>query len=125
MRRAYLLVCAVAVAGAAAPAAWGLGPTESTAFLPSFSPIRTRPAGGTVWSGVIQNGTYPRSHRISLVYLPPDFSPHRRYPTLFVLHGLRGSPYSIANGLRFADVADSEIVAGRVRPFLAVMPPAG
>jgi enterochelin esterase-like enzyme len=74
---------------------------------------------------VIPNGTYPRSRRISLVYLPPDFSPHRRYPTLFVLHGIRGSPYSIANGLRFADFADSEIVAGRVRPFLAVMPTAG
>jgi enterochelin esterase-like enzyme len=125
MRRAYLPVFAVAVAGAAAAAAWGVGPRESRAFLPSFAQIGSGPAGGTIWRGVIPNGTYPRSHRFSLVYLPPDFSPQRRYPTLFVLHGIRGSPYSIANGLRFADFADSEIVAGRVRPFLAVMPPAG
>jgi enterochelin esterase-like enzyme len=125
MRRACLPVFALAVAGAAAAAAWGVGPSASSAFLPSFVQIGTGPAGGTVWRGVIPNGTYPRSHRISIVYLPPDFSPHRRYPTLFVLHGIRGSPYSIANGLRFADFADSEIVAGRVRPFLAVMPPAG
>jgi len=56
---------------------------------------------------------------------PPSFSAQRRYPTLYVLHGFRGSPYSIANGLRFATFADDAIVAGQVRPFLAVMPPAG
>src|SRR5262249_57711474 len=97
MRRAYLLVCAVAVAGAAAAAAWGVGPTESKAFLPSFAQIGSGPAGGTVWSGVIRNGTYPRSHRISLVYLPPDFSPHRRYPTPFLLPRPPPPPYSISN----------------------------
>src|SRR4029079_6030647 len=53
------------------------------------------------------------------------FSAQRMYPTLYVLHGIRGSPYSIANGLRFASFADDAIVAGQVRPFLAVMPPAG
>jgi len=95
------------------------------AFLPSFVQIGSGPAGGTIWQGLIPNGTYPRSHRVSLLYLPPDFSPDRRYSMLFVLHGIRGSPYSIANGLRFADFADNEIVAGRMRPFLAVMPPAG
>lgn len=125
MRRLYLPVLAVAVAGAVATAAWGVGPNRTGAFLPSFVQIGSGLAGGTIWRGVIPNGIYPRSHRTSLVYLPPDFSSRRQYPTLFVLHGIRGSPYSIANGLRFADYADTEIVAGRVRPFLAVMPPAG
>jgi hypothetical protein len=125
MRRVHLPVLALAVAGAAAAAAWGVGPRGSMAFLPSFVQIGSGPAGGAIWQGLIPNGTYPRSHRVSLLYLPPDFSPDRRYPMLFVLHGIRGSPYSIANGLRFADFADNEIVAGRMRPFLAVMPPAG
>jgi enterochelin esterase-like enzyme len=86
---------------------------------------RPRPAGGTIWQGVIRNSAYPRSSRLSLVYFPPTFSAQSRYPTLYVLHGFRGSPYSIANGLRFATFADDAIVAGQVRPFLAVMPTAG
>ena len=121
--RAGFLVLAAAVAGAV-PAS-GVPATPNQALLPSFVEIVRGPAGGTIWQGVIRNGAYPRSPRLSLVYFPPGFSAQRRYPTLYVLHGIRGSPYSIANGLKFATFADDAITAGRVRPFLAVMPPAG
>jgi enterochelin esterase-like enzyme len=121
--RAGFLVLAAAVAGAV-PAS-GVPASPNQALLPSFVEIVRGPAGGTIWQGVIRNGAYPRSPRRSLVYFPPGFSAQRRYPTLYVLHGIRGSPYSIANGLRFATFADDAIVAGQVRPFLAVMPPAG
>jgi enterochelin esterase-like enzyme len=82
-------------------------------------------AGGTVWQGVIPNPALPQLHRTSAVYLPPAYSPARRYPLLVVLHGFRGSPYSIVFGLRFAELADAEIAAGRAAPFVAVMPVAG
>ena len=59
------------------------------------------------------------------MYLPPAVEPHLRYPALYLLHGLRGSPYSFVGGLRLAAVADGLIHARRVRPFIAVMPPAG
>ena len=125
MARAGFLVLAAAVAGAAPASVWGVTANPSEAFLPSFVEIVRGPAGGTIWQGVIGNGAYPRSRRLSLVYFPPGFSAQRLYPTLYILHGIRGSPYSIANGLRFASFADDAIVAGQVRPFLAVMPPAG
>jgi len=125
MTRAGLLVLAAAVAGGAPASVWGLPADPSQALLPSFVEIVRGPAGGTIWQGVIPNGAYPRSRRLSLVYFPPGFSAQSRYPTLYVLHGIRGSPYSIANGLRFASFADTAIVARQVRPFLAVMPPAG
>ena len=125
MTRAGLVVLAAAVAGTAPASVWGLPPNPSQALLPSFVEIAHGPAGGTIWQGVIGNGAYPRSRRLSLVYFPPGFSAQRLYPTLYVLHGIRGSPYSIANGLRFASFADDAIVTGQVRPFLAVMPPAG
>jgi enterochelin esterase-like enzyme len=124
MTRACFVALAAAVAGAAPASVWAVHPSQAI-LLPSFVEIARGPAGGTIWQGVIRNGTYPRSRRLSLVYFPPGFSAQRRYPTLYVLHGIRGSPYSIANGLRFANFADSAIVAGQVRPFLAVMPPAG
>jgi enterochelin esterase-like enzyme len=125
MTRAGLLLVAVAVAGAAPASASGVPASPAQALLPSFVEIVRGPAGGTIWQGVIRNSAYPRSPRLSLVYFPPGFSAQGRYPTLYVLHGIRGSPYSIANGLRFASFADNAIVAGQVRPFLAVMPPAG
>jgi enterochelin esterase-like enzyme len=125
MTRAGFLVLAAAVAGAAPTLAWGVPTKPSQALLPSFAEIARGPAGGTIWQGVIRNGAYPRSLRLSLVYLPPGFSAQGRYPVLYVLHGIRGSPYSIANGLSFASFADNAIVDRRVRPFLAVMPPAG
>jgi enterochelin esterase-like enzyme len=125
MARTGLLLLAAAVAGAAAAAASSAPASPSQALLSSFVEIARGPAGGTIWQGVIGNGAYPRSRRLSLVYFPPGFSPAHRYPTLYILHGIRGSPYSIANGLRFATFADNAIVTRQVRPFLAVMPPAG
>src|SRR5919204_5286295 len=126
MTRAGFAVVATAVAGAVSATGWGVPayPT-SRVLLPSFAQIIRGPAGGTIWQGVIPNGAYPRSLRPSLVYLPPGFTPEQRYPTFYVLHGIRGSPYSIANGMRFASFADDAIVAGKVRPFLGVIPPAG
>jgi enterochelin esterase-like enzyme len=125
MMRAGLLLMAAAVAGAVPASASSVPANPAQTLLPSFVEIGHGPAGGTIWQGVIRNSAYPRSSRLSLVYFPPGFSAQRQYPTLYVLHGFRGSPYSIANGLRFATFADDAIVAGQVRPFLAVMPTAG
>jgi len=67
----------------------------------------------------------PTANTLYFVYLPPDVSPDLRYPAIYLLHGLRGSPYSFVGGLRLAAVADTLIHAHRVHPFIAVMPPAG
>ena len=74
---------------------------------------------------MIPNRADPGHPRASLVYLPPGVKPSLRYPGLYLLHGLRGSPYSFVGGLRLAAVADTLIHARRVHPFIAVMPPAG
>jgi enterochelin esterase-like enzyme len=87
--------------------------------------ILAGPSGGTVWQGKIPNNVVPGVSRDSLVYLPPSLHRMERYPVLYLLHGLRGSPYSFIGGLRFAATADTLIARGRVRPFIAVMPPAG
>jgi enterochelin esterase-like enzyme len=81
--------------------------------------------GGTVWSGVVPDPERPFWHRRTLVYVPPRFDPDVRYPVIYLLHGLPGSPYSFTSALRLADVADELITRGSVSPFVAVMPPAG
>ena len=82
-------------------------------------------AGGTVWSGRIPNRFVPTDTRQTDVYLPPDYSPTKHYPVLYLLHGFWGAPSSFVVSLRLADVADSVIRHGTARPFIAVIPPGG
>jgi enterochelin esterase-like enzyme len=117
---------AFAFAPAAAPAAAGRSSRAAVAIAPyGWVRIASGPYGGTVWQGVIPNRADPGHPRASLVYLPPQVRPQARYPGVYLLHGLRGSPYSFVGGLRLGAVADSLIHARRVRPFVAVLPPAG
>jgi enterochelin esterase-like enzyme len=102
---------AIRTAAAVAPSGWAR--------------IAAGPSGGTVWQGVIASPAAPADRRASLVYLPPGVRRGGHYPALFLLHGLRGSPYSFVGGLRLAAVADRLISSRQVPPFIAVMPPAG
>jgi len=95
------------------------------AALAGWTQVSGGPAGGTVWQGRIPNTVVAWDTRPSAVYLPPHFDPLRRYPVVYLLHGMRGSPSSFWDSLRLATVADSLISSGRAAPFIAVMPVAG
>jgi hypothetical protein len=110
---AALLVCAGAVRAAPAPP------------LAGFNAIDHGFDGGTIWSGRIPNPFVPEDMRDTDIYLPPGYSPTQRYPVLYLLHGFWGEPSSFVVSLRMADVADSLIRAGTIRPFIIVMPPGG
>jgi len=90
----------------------------------AWAPVSAGPDGGVVWQGRIPD-QFVRDTRPSAVYLPPGYSRSRRYPVVYLLHGMRGSPSSFWDSLRLADVADGLIAAGRMPPFIAVMPVAG
>src|SRR5437764_7976222 len=77
----------------------GIGP-------PGFSLIAAGPAGGTVWQGVVPDRFALPVGLPSLVYLPPDASPHRRYRVAILLHGFRGSPYAFVDSLGLASLPD-------------------
>ncbi len=115
------LLCGLAAVFALAGSSAGAAPLLSKPWVE----IGTGPAGGQVWQGPIADRSLPNDHRPTLVYLPPNASRSARYPVLYLLHGLPGSPYSFVDGLALAAAADAEIAARRVRPFIAVMPPAG
>ena len=98
----------------------------AAALLPSgWTHVRTGPEGGVVWIGRIPNQVVTWDHRASAVYLPPAFDPTRRYPVIYLLHGMRGSPSEFWDSLRLAGVADGLISSGSAPPFIAVMPVAG
>src|SRR5919108_2659692 len=94
--------------------------TQPDALPRGFRVFSHGPAGGEIWRGVIPGAT-----RASMVYVPPGYSRARRYPAVYLLSGMPGSPWSYVNSLSLASVADTLIARGLAVPFVAVMPPAG
>jgi enterochelin esterase-like enzyme len=92
-----------------------------TAFaLPGFTQAALEPGGGR-----LLEGTFPGTVRAGYVYLPPAFDRANRYPVVYLLHGMPGSPSEYPDGTQFGRFADAAIAAGLVRPFIGVMPAAG
>ena len=92
----------------------------SILLLPGFLHVASGPAGGQVYAGI-----FPGTERAGFVYLPPRFDPARRYPVVYLLHGMPGSPSEYLYGTNLVDFADEGIVSGRLRPFIVVAPAAG
>ena len=92
----------------------------AASLLPGFTPYAAGPDGGSV-----QTGTFPGEQRPGFVYLPPGFSRSHRYPVVYLLHGMPGSPSEYLVGTDLATWADTEIGNGTIRPFIAVLPAAG
>jgi enterochelin esterase-like enzyme len=59
-----------------------------------------------------------------LVYLPPGYASHprRRYPTLYILHGVPGSPENIVDVGGVAVREDVLVAERRMQPLILVMP---
>ena len=93
--------------------------------LAGFIPVSAGPSGGVVWQGRIPNSIVAWDKRPSAVYLPPGFNPvTQRYPVIYLLHGMSGSPSSFWDSLQLARVADN-LIADGAPPFIVVMPIAG
>jgi S-formylglutathione hydrolase FrmB len=88
--------------------------------LAGFTPVAAGPAGGNVLTG-----TFPGTARLGYVYLPPGYRSTGSYPVVYLLHGMPGSPSEYLDGTDLAQFADQAIAAGRIRPFIAVIPAAG
>ena len=85
-------------------AAWSRWPRSSPRrrCSPVSRPTRTGPAGGSV-----QTGVFPGEQRPGFVYLPPGFSRSQRYPVVYLLHGMPGSPTEYLLGTDLANWADT------------------
>ncbi|HEX7626247.1 MAG TPA: alpha/beta hydrolase-fold protein [Gaiellaceae bacterium] len=58
------------------------------------------------------------------VYLPPGYktSPHRRYPVIYLLHGVPGRPGAFLATVRLGVVEDELVALHKIRPAILVMP---
>lgn len=68
-----------------------------------------------------------RSHvtgtvRQARIYLPAGYSPDRRYPVLYLLHGIAGNEHEWTGYVRADAVLDNLLFAGKAVPMIVVMP---
>ena len=68
------------------------------------------------------DSTVTGARRKAVVYLPPGYSPARKYPVLYLLHGIGGNEWEW-NGYIHADaIVDNLIATGKATPMIVVMP---
>lgn len=60
--------------------------------------------------------------RRAVVYLPPRYSADRKYPVLYLLHGIGGNEWEWSGYVHADAIVDNLIVAGKAVPMIIVMP---
>jgi enterochelin esterase-like enzyme len=62
------------------------------------------------------------TRRQAMVYLPPGYSPQRRYPVLYLLHGIGGNQHEWRGYVRANTILDNLLADGKALPMIVVMP---
>jgi enterochelin esterase-like enzyme len=63
-----------------------------------------------------------QTERRMMVYTPPNYSSHRRYPVLYLLHGAGGNDTDWIVNMRANYILDNLIAQHAVKPMIVVMP---
>lgn len=83
--------------------------------------VRTGIAHGTVVPFEYAS-TVTGTTRKANVYLPPDYSPDRKYPVLYLLHGIGGNEWEWLHFDQPNAILDNLIADGKAVPMIIVMP---
>ena len=62
------------------------------------------------------------TRRKAVVYLPPNYSPDKKYPVLYLLHGIGGNEWEWSGYVHAPAIVDDLIAAGGAVPMIVVMP---
>lgn len=80
----------------------------------------------TIPQGSIDTITYYSNtvgvKRNALVYMPPGFSQQRKYPVLYLLHGIGGDEFEWLRNGRPQVILDNLYAQGKVEPMIVVLP---
>ncbi len=76
--------------------------------------------------GTIDTLSYPSktvgTNRRTLVYTPPGFSKKKKYPVLYLLHGIGGDEKEWLNGGKPQVILDNLYAQGKLEPMIVVLP---
>ena len=62
------------------------------------------------------------TRRKAQVYLPSGYSSEKRFPVLYLLHGVGGNEYEWTGYVKAQAIIDNLIATGRALPMIVVMP---
>ena len=68
------------------------------------------------------DSTVTGKRRKAVVYLPPNYSADKKYPVLYLLHGIGGNEWEWSGYIHADAIADNLIVAEKATPMIIVMP---
>ena len=99
---------------------------DTTVALPNHAPadfIQVRP---DIPKGRLETITYYSKSigvdRKAVVYIPPDYSPNRKYPVLYLMHGIGGNETHWTTLCAADKVLDNLIADKKAVPMIIVMP---
>ncbi|HET9719837.1 MAG TPA: alpha/beta hydrolase-fold protein [Solirubrobacteraceae bacterium] len=120
-RRLLLIGLAAVIFAAGAAGAYSYGRDYS--LHRGFSALVQLPRAGT--GRLLQVSFYsPALHRQAdyLAYLPPHYNPARRYPVVYLLHGMPGQPRVFVDIANMDVRLDNQLALGHARPMILVYP---
>ncbi len=129
MKIATTLLLALALAAPAAlaqraPGPILLGPDDKAAFPPApegFDRSRDGVPHGRIETVEYDSKSVGTRRRL-LVYTPPDYDPAKRYPVLYLLHGIGGTEREWADNGAPGAILDNLYAEKRLVPMIVVMP---
>jgi enterochelin esterase-like enzyme len=68
------------------------------------------------------DSTVTGARRKAVVYLPPHYSTERKYPVLYLLHGIGGNEWEWSGYVHADAIVDNLIADGKATPMIVVMP---
>ncbi|QJB38486.1 esterase [Chitinophaga oryzae] len=89
--------------------------------MPGFDSPRADIPHGRI-DTVRYNSTTVGNQRKALIYTPPGFSRQKKYPVLYLLHGIGGDEKEWLNGGMPQVILDNLYAEGKVEPMIVVMP---
>lgn len=101
-----------------------LAPDDVRAFPEAPEGYRTLPEGrlkGRVELLEYDSGVTGKRRKAN-VYLPPGYSPERRYPVLYLLHGIGGNHEEWRGYVKADAIVDNLVAGGKAVPMIVVMP---
>lgn len=101
-----------------------LGPDDVRVYPEPPDGYRDLPASGL--RGRVETFEYDSgvtgTRRKALVYLPPGYSADRKYPVLYLLHGLGGNEHDWIDWIKAHVIVDNLTAAGKAVPMIVVCP---
>jgi enterochelin esterase-like enzyme len=88
---------------------------------PGFDTLRATIPHGTIDTVVYQSKTVGTKRR-AIIYTPPGFAKNKKYPVLYLLHGIGGDEKEWLNGGTPQVILDNLYADGKIEPMIVVMP---